>query len=71
MLSEASEAPNNNSMNDFKPPKNSFINYESFFGNSPLVIAYNPLITGLYFYQTLKAAPEVYSDIFIPPQNIA
>ena len=70
-LPEASEAAGDNAQDDFKPPKHSFINYETFFGNAAVVLIYNPLISDLLFYQTLKTLPEVYPDIFIPPQNIA
>lgn len=71
MQSEAWETSGDNALGDFKPPKHSFINYETLFGNVAVALNYNPLISDLLFYQILKTSPEVYLDIFIPPQNIA
>jgi len=57
-------------LKDFKPPKHSFINYETFFGNNTLVLPYLPLIANLKYYHSLQTPPEFYPDIFVPPQNI-
>lgn len=70
-LTETVEAAADNALKDFKPPKHSFINYEAFFGNNILVLAYHPLIANLIFYDAFQLPPEVYPDIFVPPQNIA
>ena len=68
---ETMEAVAGNALINVKSPKNPFSNYETFFGDNILMPGYYPLVTGLFFHQTLKTLSKVYSDIFIPPQNVA
>ena len=56
---------------DHKPPKCSFINYDSFFADTGVVPAYIPVVADLIFYEAFQAPPDVYQDIFVPPQNLA
>lgn len=53
--------------NDFKPPKQSFIDYGSFFGNSAALPAYSPKVDLLVFFEVFKAIPQFYPDVLVPP----
>lgn len=56
---------------DFKPPKHSFIDYASYFCPERLVPIYQPAESRLIFAEPFRAPPQVYQDIFVPPQNFA
>ncbi|HBG04756.1 MAG: hypothetical protein A2075_19515 [Geobacteraceae bacterium GWC2_58_44] len=52
---------------DFKPPKQSFIDYGSFFGNSTSLPDYSPRIALLIFFEVFQAVPKYYPDVLVPP----
>jgi hypothetical protein len=56
---------------DFKPPKHSFIDYTSYFCPDRLVPIYRPSESRLFFSEPFRLPPQVYPEIFVPPQNIA
>ena len=58
-------------LQDFKPPKHSFINYETLFNNDLVMPAYLPQIAGLMSFPAFRAPTEVFLDILIPPGNLS
>lgn len=58
-------------LKDFKRPKYSFFDYNSFFSASELLPIYRPTIACLRIFETFQALPEVYPEIDVPPQNFA
>jgi hypothetical protein len=54
-------------LHDFKPPKQSFTDYSSFFGSTHLLPIYLPHITFLTFTKPYQALLAVYQDIIVPP----
>ncbi|MFZ3208512.1 MAG: hypothetical protein WA140_06730 [Geobacteraceae bacterium] len=54
-------------LNDFKPPKQSFTDYSSFFGSTHLLPTYLPHIAFLTFTKPYQALLAVYQDIIVPP----
>lgn len=58
-------------IDDFKPPKHSFIDYTTYFCPDRLVPIYQPSESLLLFSEPFRIPPQVYPEIFVPPQNIA
>ncbi|ANA39929.1 MULTISPECIES: hypothetical protein [Geobacter] len=58
-------------IDDFKPPKHSFIDYTTYFCPSGLVPIYQPSESRLLFAEPFRLPPQVYPEISVPPQNIA
>lgn len=56
---------------DFKPPKHSFVDYTTFFCPDRLVPLYQPSESRLVFAEPFRSPPQVYREIFVPPQNRA
>ena len=56
---------------DFKPPKNSFVDYAALFSLAGFFSEYQPSIANLAANEPFQFIPEVYLDIFVPPQNQA
>jgi hypothetical protein len=56
---------------DFKPPKHSFTNYDTFFTGGASLLNYSPEISFRTFYSPLRTPPEFYPEIVVPPQNLA
>ena len=56
---------------DFKPPKNSFVDYAALFSPAGFFSEYQPSIQNLASSEPFQFIPEVYLDIFVPPQNLA
>jgi hypothetical protein len=54
-------------LDDFKPPKQSFTDYSSFFGSNHLQPIYLPYIAFLAFTEPFRAPLAVYRDIIVPP----
>ncbi|UFS70694.1 hypothetical protein LPW11_00545 [Geomonas sp. RF6] len=52
---------------DYKPPKQSFVDYNCFFGCGIELPAYLPLISVLVFPEVHQAVPEVYPEVLAPP----
>ena len=58
-------------LGDFKPPKHSFIDYSTFFSPRSFLPAYNPTVSALFLYEPFQALPEIYLEIYVPPNNPA
>ncbi|AAR35680.1 hypothetical protein KIP69_11155 [Geobacter sulfurreducens] len=58
-------------IDDFKPPKHSFIDYTTYFCPSRLVPIYQPSESRLVFAEPFRLPPQVYPEISVPPQNVA
>lgn len=57
---------------DFKPPKNSFVDYTTYFCPDHLVPVHLPREAVLCGVDWFRAPPPaVYFEIFVPPQNLA
>lgn len=57
---------------DFKPPKNSFVDYSTYFCPDRLLPAHLPREAVLCAVDWFRAPPSaVYFEIFVPPQNLA
>ena len=56
---------------DFKPPKHSFVDYTTFFCPDRLVPIYQPSESRLFIAEPFRAPPQVFREIFVPPQNRA
>lgn len=56
---------------DYKPPKHSFVDYTTFFCPDRLMPLYQPSESRLHAAEPFRAPPQVYRDIFVPPQNRA
>ena len=56
---------------DFKPPKYLFVDYTTFFCPDRLVPLYRPNESRMVFAEPFRAPPQVYREIFVPPQNHA
>jgi len=54
---------------DFKPPKHSFVDYSTFFCPDCLVPIYHPSEARLFVTELFRAPPQVFREIFVPPQN--
>lgn len=57
-------------LNDLKKPKYSVYDHVSSCGDLHPFPAYNPKVAHLTFEEPSKAVPEVYLDIFVPPDNL-
>lgn len=58
-------------IDDFKPPKQSFIDYTTYFCPDRLVPIYQPCESRLIFSEPFRVTPQVYPEISVPPQNFA
>lgn len=56
---------------DFKPPKSSYTDYAAIFNIDGLLSGYVPSIADHEPREVFQFLPEVYLDIFVPPQNPA
>jgi hypothetical protein len=56
---------------DHKPPKHSFTDYDSLFTPSCGLPDYAPPTASQPFHDRPVAIPDVYHDIYVPPQNHA
>lgn len=56
---------------DFKPPKNSLIDYTAICSNHGIFSDYLPSLLHLATIEPFQFMPAVYLDIFVPPQNLA
>jgi len=65
----ASDEENGNT--DFKPPKNSYVDYAAICSIDRVFSEYLPSIQNLAASEPFQFIPEVYLDIFVPPQNQA
>ena len=56
---------------DFKPPKNSYVDYAAICSIDGFFSEYLPSIQNLAVSEPFQSIPEVYLDIIVPPQNLA
>lgn len=56
---------------DFKPPKSSFTDYAAACSIDGLLSDYVPSIADHEVGEVFQFLPEVYLDIFVPPQNVS
>jgi len=60
------EAPSDG---DYKPPKQSFIDYSAFLAPDYLVHAYSPNVSRLLPHEPFLAPPQVFLEIDVPPDH--
>lgn len=65
----AGESDEQSHEDDFKPPKNSFIDYSTFLSPSVLFPAYTPSVSSLLTYEPFQALPQVFLEIVVPPDH--
>lgn len=58
-------------LEDFKPPKHSFVDYTTFFCPDRLLPIYQPDESRLFVAEPFRPPPVVFREIFVPPQNRA
>lgn len=63
----AADAGEQNGQDDFKPPKNSFVDYSTFLTPGFMLPAYLPNVSKLQFRETFQAPPQVYLELVVPP----
>jgi hypothetical protein len=56
---------------DFKPPKNSFIDYTTFFDPNCLIPGYAPELSELLTHEPKVTRLKVYLEIDVPPDSLA
>ena len=56
--------------NDFKPPKSSYTDYAAICSLDTLFSLYVPSLAHYESSDPFRFLPEVYPDIFVPPQNL-
>lgn len=56
---------------DFKPPKNSFIDYTTFFDPNCLIPGYAPDLSELLTHEPKVTRLKVYLEIDVPPDSLA
>lgn len=64
------EAAENN-MDDDHKPRIYVLDHFSTWPDSCNIPSYSPLITSLDFYEPFRMMPEVYLEIFVPPESLA
>ncbi len=67
----AAESDDQAQYGDCKPPKNSFIDYSTFFLPKNLIPAYNPSVSAFLVHEPFRAHKQVYLEINVPPDNLA
>lgn len=67
----ASDSDEQTHSGDFKPPKHSFVDYATFFSPKHFIPAYNPGTSALPVYEPFQLQPQVYLEIFVPPDSLA
>lgn len=55
---------------DFKPPKQSYIDYSTLLAPSFLLHAYTPRVSRLSIYEPFQAQPQVFLEIVVPPDPV-
>lgn len=69
MLSAGDEGCGGNA--DFKPPKSSFTDYAAICNLDGFFSCFEPNIADQQATEPFRFLPEVYLDIFVPPQNLS
>jgi hypothetical protein len=54
-----------------KPPKNSFIDYSTFFSPKSFLPAYTPSASAFQPHEQFRAHSPVYQEIHVPPDSLA